>query len=512
MSVNPYVINTSVPQGRNLAAFWKPTTGNLFTEYITRNHAVPVNNAFVNALGLSTYGPNDGARGATADFKRNYLGQGGYACLSVICTPGVYSAGTGNIFVFELCLTGGTSAAMILTVGVGTDANCFRWTCIQEGGGSTAYKTNPVVLPNNRICGLFECTNGVATRMWVNGQPQPLVSITPVGIGSATKLTLGNRSGFNRNFPGVISDVRIYLNEGSDALAADIWDDPTKIFTPRRPLYFQVADVPLVFPTEDQVLDGVQYGPVTGTEFTGNVLLPVAGDVRDGTAFGPNGNGTGTLALPSIDDVRLDVQFGTNGTEFNGDVNIPPPENVTIGTHYNNANSTPGVCRVPLEVQVLASTVFGPSDTLTGVIYLPGDSDVKANVTFGANGANTGTYNPSPSTGGGGVGDYMVGKILQQASIADLSAAVALSSVLTANTNADSVYLQAFAQDVFVTVDGTTPTTDDTKVIAGGPPQLVQGLTPMTAAALALIKAKQTTATATASVFLVQSPRSMREP
>jgi hypothetical protein len=51
------------------------------------------------------------------------------------------------------------------------------------------------------------------------------------------------------------------------------------------------------------------------TGFSG--LLPAVGDVRFGTAYNLT-NSTGTLVLPAIDDVQIDVQYGAGGTEFTG--------------------------------------------------------------------------------------------------------------------------------------------------------------------------------------------------
>lgn len=75
---------------------------------------------------------------------------------------------------------------------------------------------------------------------------------------------------------------------------------------------------PGVFPSQDDVRDGEQYG-AGGTQFTGNMTLPSGDDVRDGEQYGTSGTEiTGNLELPLAADVESGVQYGTNGTEFTG--------------------------------------------------------------------------------------------------------------------------------------------------------------------------------------------------
>ena len=69
--------------------------------------------------------------------------------------------------------------------------------------------------------------------------------------------------------------------------------------------------MPLIFPSEYDVRSGIQFGPVTGTEFTGNFIPPLIGDVESGVQFGGSGNEfTGSFVVPSADDVRDGIGFG----------------------------------------------------------------------------------------------------------------------------------------------------------------------------------------------------------
>jgi hypothetical protein len=78
-----------------------------------------------------------------------------------------------------------------------------------------------------------------------------------------------------------------------------------------------------VFPAENQVLDGVDYGP-TGADFTGTVLIgagvgyPAVGNVRLSVVYGESNEFIGTLALPTVGQVESGVGYGASGTEFTG--------------------------------------------------------------------------------------------------------------------------------------------------------------------------------------------------
>jgi len=78
-----------------------------------------------------------------------------------------------------------------------------------------------------------------------------------------------------------------------------------------------------VFPAENEVLDGVDYGP-TGADFTGTVLIgagvgyPAVGNVRLAVVYGESNEFIGTLALPTVGQVESGVGYGASGTEFTG--------------------------------------------------------------------------------------------------------------------------------------------------------------------------------------------------
>ena len=65
------------------------------------------------------------------------------------------------------------------------------------------------------------------------------------------------------------------------------------------------------------MLIGNSYG-AGGTEFTGTVTLPAAGDVQLSVTYGASLGTTGTFKVPSVGDVKLGVGYGAGGTEFTG--------------------------------------------------------------------------------------------------------------------------------------------------------------------------------------------------
>ncbi|WP_372897417.1 sialate O-acetylesterase [Stieleria sp.] len=71
------------------------------------------------------------------------------------------------------------------------------------------------------------------------------------------------------------------------------------------------------YPTESQVLTGIDFGP-TGADYTGNVVLPAVGTVLETTNYGASSALTGTLVVPNESEVESGVGFGAGGTEFEG--------------------------------------------------------------------------------------------------------------------------------------------------------------------------------------------------
>lgn len=91
-----------------------------------------------------------------------------------------------------------------------------------------------------------------------------------------------------------------------------------------------------VYPDEDDVRDAVVYGP-TGSDYTGNIVLPAVGDVRNGVKYGANGTEyTGTYTptgYPIEDDVRDGVDYGPS-SEYDGDLVLPAEADVKAGVKY----------------------------------------------------------------------------------------------------------------------------------------------------------------------------------
>lgn len=158
-------------------------------------------------------------------------------------------------------------------------------------------------------------------------------------------------------------------------------------------------------PSDDDVRFGVQYG-FQGTEFTGTLTLPAESEVELGVSYGADGaEFTGTIPTPSYpseDDVRDGTTYGT-GPIFTGNLELPVIGDVLAGVGYGtNGTEFTGSLALPSEDDVRLGTVFG---SFTGNLELPITGDVRFGTQYGANGTEfTGTLIPlSPPVGGGGI-------------------------------------------------------------------------------------------------------------
>jgi hypothetical protein len=131
----------------------------------------------------------------------------------------------------------------------------------------------------------------------------------------------------------------------------------------------------LILPAEADVEDGVLYG-AGGTEYEGELVVSctyaAAGDVRSGV---DRGDGvTGTLTLPAAAQVLNGVQFGAAGTEYTGTVVQPAAGNVRSGTAYGPSSGTTGTCHVPAAADVRSGTNV---DATTGSLAVPAAGNVR---------------------------------------------------------------------------------------------------------------------------------------
>jgi hypothetical protein len=104
----------------------------------------------------------------------------------------------------------------------------------------------------------------------------------------------------------------------------------------------------LDLPSVDDVRLNVTFDGVTKT---GTVTIPAEGDVRAGILYDANESRTGTLDVsgsvpifPAVSDVRLGITYGTddNPTQFTGNVRAAPPENVLEGYAYDANDAVVG--------------------------------------------------------------------------------------------------------------------------------------------------------------------------
>lgn len=147
------------------------------------------------------------------------------------------------------------------------------------------------------------------------------------------------------------------------------------------------------YPTEDQVLAGVPFGP--SDEFTGNVLLPSTGDVRKDVIYGSTGDAqVGTLDvdaeanLPAAENVALGIVYGST-FQFTGTSAIPNPINVLNGIAVGQVF---GTLLSPSVGNVRSGTIFGPGPAYsTGTLVVPSVGNVRLGTQYSASPTLTGT-------------------------------------------------------------------------------------------------------------------------
>jgi len=112
-------------------------------------------------------------------------------------------------------------------------------------------------------------------------------------------------------------------------------------------------------------------------------LLPALAeaDVREATVFGENK--TGTLDLPSVNDVEKGVQF--DNLAKTGVLKVPAEANVRQGEGYGaNDNEFTGELDLPAEEDVEKGVKYD-NETKEGNFEAPAEADVKKGVGYGAN-------------------------------------------------------------------------------------------------------------------------------
>lgn len=140
-----------------------------------------------------------------------------------------------------------------------------------------------------------------------------------------------------------------------------------------------------VVPSEADVEFGVDYG--AAAEFTGTFVAPAEGDVEFGVDYGAAAEFTGTFEAPAEGDVRDGVGYGAAGAEYTGDVEIPAEADVEFGVGFGSGGvEYTGAFVVPLEADVEAGVDYGAAAEFTGTFVVPADTDVRDGVSFGAGG------------------------------------------------------------------------------------------------------------------------------
>jgi len=142
-----------------------------------------------------------------------------------------------------------------------------------------------------------------------------------------------------------------------------------------------------VWPSEDDVRDGEDYGP-TGADYTGNLTLPAVGDVQDGVQYGTDGTEfEGTFTEPGVGNVEFGVQYGAGGVEFTGTFVVPVEGDVELGVDYGAAAEFTGTFAAPAESDVRDGVGYGAAGVeFTGDVVLPAEGDVENGVGYGSGG------------------------------------------------------------------------------------------------------------------------------
>lgn len=139
------------------------------------------------------------------------------------------------------------------------------------------------------------------------------------------------------------------------------------------------------YPAEAQVASGITYGD-SNNSYTGSLNVDTAAnapsedEVLSGIVFGSSNQFTGNVTLPVVGDVRSGTQYGSNGTQYTGTL------------------SASGTVTVPAVGDVLNGVSYGdPLSPIVGTYISPTIGQVEAGVSFGANGTQfVGTYLSTP--------------------------------------------------------------------------------------------------------------------
>lgn len=155
-----------------------------------------------------------------------------------------------------------------------------------------------------------------------------------------------------------------------------------------------------VFPSMDQVLNAVNYGP-TGADYTGDVVLPATTEVQDGVMFGPSGlsegeyNPMAAAVWPAVGNVlTVETAWGPTGAEYAGTFNEAARNtDPGVGNVLASAGNylIAGVTKTPTLVPDYPDAGnTRDTDTTNGVTgTLSSDKVLKSNAT----GSGAGNYN-----------------------------------------------------------------------------------------------------------------------
>lgn len=144
-------------------------------------------------------------------------------------------------------------------------------------------------------------------------------------------------------------------------------------------------------PPENLVSVGFVYGPddtLTGTLPGGSCDYPARQHVRSGIIY-DTGSLTGDLVVPVVEDVRDGTVFDSVTVPQTGVLNLPAEADVRLATSFDDGNQTGTLdvfseANLPSTSDVQTGVVFG--NALTGIFDWPAQSDVKEGIGYGSAG------------------------------------------------------------------------------------------------------------------------------
>lgn len=141
----------------------------------------------------------------------------------------------------------------------------------------------------------------------------------------------------------------------------------------------------LVVPSMDDVLGtaGGNYYPPAQQYVKAGEPYGIMGSEIYGTYECEGNEAHPNLVLPEARYVQQGTEYGYEGNGLIGDLIVPMEGDVRSGVNYGDASSRTGTCVLPDSSNVRVGVTYGPDQTFDGQCYVPGTSDVRLGVLTG---------------------------------------------------------------------------------------------------------------------------------